>query len=65
MIVQSKNIWMNETFKPAQIEIEDGKIKQIYAYGEKPVDEDYNEKWILPGFFDIHTHITAFIISPR
>lgn len=56
MIVQSKNIWMNETFKPAQIEIEDGKIKQIYAYGEKPVDEDYNEKWILPGFFDIHTH---------
>ncbi len=56
MIIQSKNVWLNEELKAAQIEVEKGKIKAVYAYNEKAVDEDYGEKWILPGFIDIHTH---------
>lgn len=56
MIIQSKNVWLNEELKAAQIEVEEGKIKAVYAYDEKAVDEDYGDLWILPGFIDIHTH---------
>ena len=56
MIVQSRNVWINEELKPAQIEVEDGKIKALYDYNKKSADEDYGDLWILPGFIDIHTH---------
>lgn len=56
MIIQSRNVWLNEELKPAQIEFEGGIIKAILHYDEKKADEDYGEQWILPGFIDIHTH---------
>ena len=56
MIIQSKNVWLNEQFAPAQLELENGKIKQVLAYGEKKADVDYGEDKILPGLVDIHNH---------
>lgn len=56
MIIQSRNIWVADQFIEAQIEMEDGKITNIYPYGTKDVDCDYGENRILPGFIDIHCH---------
>ena len=56
MIIQSKRVYIASTLMPAQIEIEDGKIKAVYEYGEKEVDRDYGELRIVPGFYDVHTH---------
>lgn len=56
MIIQSRNIWLDESLKPAQIEIKEDKIVGVYPYNEKPVDIDYQQRWILPGFIDIHCH---------
>lgn len=56
MIIQSKRVYIASLFIPAQIEIEDGKIIAINKYNEKSVDEDYGNKRIVPGFYDIHTH---------
>ncbi len=56
MIIQSKNIWISGNFIAAQIEIEDKIIKSIYAYGQKPIDKDYEELRIIPGMIDVHTH---------
>lgn len=56
MIIQSKRIWIDNEFKEAQIEIEDGKIVNIHPYNSKAVDNDYGEYRIVPGFIDIHTH---------
>lgn len=56
MIIQSKRVWVLGQFIEAQIEMEQGKIKNILAYGSKAVDEDYGDKRIVPGFIDIHTH---------
>ena len=56
MIIQSERVWIGSQFVPAQIEIEDGKIRQIYPIDTKPADADYGCKMVLPGFIDIHTH---------
>ncbi len=56
MIIQSEKVWIASQFMPAQIEVEDGKIVGIYAYGEKAVDVDHGVQRIIPGFIDIHTH---------
>lgn len=56
MIIQSKQVWIADQFYPAQIEVEDGKIKEIYPYEAKEVDKDYGELRIVPGFIDIHCH---------
>ena len=56
MIIQSKKVWVAEQFVAAQLEITAGKITAVLAYGEKPVDDDYGELRIVPGFLDIHTH---------
>lgn len=56
MIIQSKRVWVLGQFLEAQIELKEGKIKEIYKHGEKSVDIDYGNKRILPGFMDIHTH---------
>ena len=56
MIIQSKRVWVLDIWMAAQIEIEDGKIKSIHPYGKKPVDEDYGDLRIVPGFIDGHTH---------
>lgn len=56
MIIQSSRVWIAGQFIPAQLEVKDGIIARIYQYGEKPADEDYGDKRIVPGFIDIHTH---------
>ena len=56
MIIQSKKVWIADQFTPAQLEIEDGIIKEIYPYNEKEVTKDYGDLRILPGFIDIHCH---------
>ena len=56
MIIQSKQVWIADQFYPAQIEVEEGKIKEVYPYGTKEVDKDYGELRVVPGFIDIHCH---------
>ncbi len=56
MIIQSKQVWVGDQFFPFQLEIEDGKIVNLYAYDTKGVDKDYGELRIVPGFIDIHCH---------
>ena len=56
MIIQSKKVWIAYQFTPAQLELEDGIIKEIYPYNEKEVTKDYGDLRILPGFIDIHCH---------
>ena len=59
MIIQSKRIWVLGQFIEAQLELEDGKIKNVLAYGAKPADKDYGERRIVPGFIDAvsYTHL--------
>lgn len=56
MIIQSKKVWLADQFVEAQIEVMNGKIINVYAYGEKKADVDYGSSRILPGFIDIHCH---------
>ncbi len=56
MIIQSKRVWVVNTWLSCQIEVDEGKILNIYPYGTKDVDEDYGDKRIVPGFIDVHTH---------
>ena len=56
MIIQSKKVWIADQFTPAQLELEDGIIKEIYPYNENEVTNDYGNLRILPGFIDIHCH---------
>lgn len=56
MIIQSKRVWIQNQFIPAQIEIDEDKIINISKYNNKNVDIDYGNNRILPGFIDIHTH---------
>lgn len=56
MIIQSKKVWLADQFFPAAIEMKDGKILNVYPYGEQQPDVDYGDKRIVPGFLDIHCH---------
>lgn len=56
MILQSKRVWVLNTWMQAQIEIQEKKITGIYAYNEKTVDIDYGNLRLVPGFIDVHTH---------
>ncbi|MEJ8735596.1 N-acetylglucosamine-6-phosphate deacetylase [Mediterraneibacter sp. ICN-202921] len=56
MIIQSKKVWLADQFVEAQIEVENGKIVNLYEYGTKAVDKDYGSERILPGFIDVHCH---------
>lgn len=56
MIIQSQRVWLAGAFLPAQLEVEDGRIKSICEYGLKKADEDFGENRIVPGFIDVHTH---------
>ncbi len=56
MLIQSKKIWIADQFIAAIIATENGKITDILPYGSKPVDVDYGDKCIVPGFLDIHCH---------
>lgn len=56
MIIQSKRIWVAGQFIPAQVQVENGKIKAVLSYDEVKVDTDYGSMRIVPGFIDVHTH---------
>ncbi len=56
MIIQSKRVWIADQFIAAQIELEDGIISNIYPYGTKQADVDYDSDRIVPGFIDVHCH---------
>lgn len=56
MLIQSKKIWIADQFIAAIIATKNGKITDILPYGSKPVDVDYGDKRIVPGFLDIHCH---------
>lgn len=56
MIIQSKNVYIDDSFEEKQLEIENGKIINIYPYNTKHVDKDYKDNRIVPGFIDVHCH---------
>lgn len=56
MIIQSRKVWVVDTWMPCQIKVEEGKIAAILPYETMEVDEDYGDKRIVPGFIDQHTH---------
>ena len=56
MIIQSKRVWIAGQFMAAQIEMSGEKIVDVLEYDAKPVDVDYGNDRIVPGFIDIHTH---------
>jgi len=56
MIIQSKNVWVRDAFRAAQIRTKEGKITGIDEYNREKPDVDYKELYILPGFIDAHTH---------
>lgn len=56
MILQSRRVWIAGQFIAAQLEIDKGKIKGIYPWGTKETDIDYENRRIVPGFIDVHTH---------
>ncbi|MBQ7841590.1 MAG: N-acetylglucosamine-6-phosphate deacetylase, partial [Lachnospiraceae bacterium] len=56
MVIQSKRVWIGGQFVAAQLKVENGKIVQIYPWGTKDADVDYENRRIVPGFIDVHTH---------
>lgn len=56
MIIQSKNVYYEEKLQPLQIEIKDGKIKNVLPYGFYEEVEDYGDLIVLPGLIDVHNH---------
>lgn len=55
MLISSNNVWIDEVFIPATLDIENGKIKSIVLTKEKN-SLDYGDHHIIPGLIDIHTH---------
>lgn len=56
MRIQSKKVWIADQFTPAILETDGGRITNILPYGSVPVDADYEDKRIVPGFLDVHCH---------
>ena len=56
MIIQSNRVFINDEFVPKQIEINEGKIINIYPYNQEKVDKDFGNNRIVPGFIDVHCH---------
>lgn len=55
MLITSSNVWIDEKFIPATIEIKEGVIKSISSTKQEQAI-DYEDHHIIPGLIDIHTH---------
>ena len=55
MLITSDKVWIDETFIPATLEVEQGRIKSIIL-GKAAGALDYGNLSIIPGLIDIHTH---------
>lgn len=55
MRIASDHVWIDERFLPAELEIADGKISKIGPRTGN-CDVDYQDKFIIPGMIDVHTH---------
>ena len=56
MMIQSTRVFVAGSFMKAAIELNGASIHHIYPYGSVPVDIDYGDLRIVPGFIDIHCH---------
>ncbi len=66
MIIQSKRIWIVNTWCAGQLEIELGKIKRILPYRTIDADYDYGDNESYPALLIyIHTELTALIPMMR
>ena len=54
MIIQSKKVWIADQFTPAQLELEDGIIKEIVIGPKAEItDHDIQQLLCVNGFDDI------------
>ena len=58
MILQSRRVWVLNTWLEAQIEVsgESGKIVRILPYSAEKPDLDFGDRRMIPGLIDVHTH---------
>jgi len=56
VLIRSTRVVLPEGFRPASIEVEDGRITAIGPY-DRPVEIDAGEKFVFPGIVDTHVHI--------
>lgn len=56
MKIRSKRVWIGGSFHPATLETEGKTIVKILPYDDCEPDKDYENRRIVPGFIDIHTH---------
>ncbi len=56
MVIQSKRVWLAGQFTAAQLVLSGSKIERILPYRTEPVNKDWGDLRILPGFLDIHAH---------
>ena len=57
MLIRSQRVWIANQFIPCIIEVVGEKITKIMEYDKDvKVDYDFEDKRILPGFIDVHTH---------
>lgn len=57
MLIRSKRVWISNQFIPCIIEVIGNKITKIMKYDENvEFDYDFENRRIVPGFIDVHTH---------
>lgn len=55
-VIQSKRVFLEGQFKPAQLAIDKDKIVAVEAYGKLKADHDYGNERVIPGLYDVHAH---------
>lgn len=56
MVIQSRRVFLEGTFRPAQIITEGRRIAEIVPYESRTADHDYGSLRVVPGFIDVHCH---------
>jgi N-acetylglucosamine-6-phosphate deacetylase len=56
-IIKSKRVLIGDSFEPAALVLENGKIIEILPYATQTTENcDFQENRIVPGFIDLHLH---------